>query len=281
MTDEQEPATIDTDLAAPRPVAEAIGTIAFNRTVNARYRHMAVSVPQPMLAARPGQFFQLLCPGHGSGTHVLRRPMSVYRLDRAEGRVEFLYKLVGTGTRALAQLRCGDPLNLFGPLGNGFRLPAGARHVVLLARGVGLATLTPLAESAIAQGARVTAVLSASEPAFVMSADYLRGCGADVVVVTDADGSAQADRVEALLRRLVRERGCDLIATCGSSRLLQLAQRLGSELGIAGQVAIEQRMACGIGVCFCCVRPMRVEGQTVMRRVCHDGPVFDVQEVMA
>jgi len=283
MTDRQESASTVTDPAPPRPrpLAAADGVVAFNEAVNAHYRHLALAVPPPMLAAQPGQFFQLLCPGQGSGTHVLRRPMSVYRVDPAQGRVEFLYKVVGIGTRGLARLAAGDRLNLFGPLGKGFRLPAGARHVMLLARGVGLATLAPLAQSALALGTRVTAVLSAASPSLVMSAASLRSAGADVVVVTDADGSAEAERVEALLRRLVHERGCDLIATCGSARLLRLVQRLGAELGIAAQVALEEHMACGIGMCYCCVRPLRVDGRTEMRRVCHDGPVFDVREVTA
>jgi dihydroorotate dehydrogenase electron transfer subunit len=257
--------------------------VIFNRPINDCYRHMAVMPPaevrSAMMAARPGQFFQLLCPGHGTGDHVLRRPMSLYGLDHAQGRVEFLYKVIGVGTHGLATLARGDQLDLFGPLGRGFRLAPEWRHIVLLGRGAGVATLVPLAVTAAAQRTRVTAVVSAADPAQLVSVGQLRSAGAGIVAVTDSDGSAAPERIETLLRRLVTIAGCSMIATCGSSRLLQLVQRLCGELGVAGQVAIEQQMACGIGSCFCCVRPFHVRGRVEVRRVCIDGPVFDVLEV--
>lgn len=255
--------------------------VVFHRAVNDRYRHLAVSAPRAALDAAPGQFFQLLCPGQGEGSHFLRRPMSVYRVDHDAQRIEFLYKVTGVGTRGLAGLQSGERLGIFGPLGRGFRLEPSCRHVVLLGRGVGLATLAPLAEAARSQGMRVTAVLSAVRAEYVMSVERLRDAGAHVVVVTDEDGSAEPGQVEARLRRLVETEGCDLIATCGSNRLLQLVRRLGRELGVAGQVALEQQMACGIGMCHCCVRLFRGANGIEPRRVCHDGPVFDVQETLS
>lgn len=266
--------------AGARSVAATKCEVVFNRQVNDRYRHLALAAPPGVLAARPGQFFQLLCPGQGEGNHVLRRPMSVYRVDRGGGRVEFLYKVLGKGTVGLAGLEPGGRLDIFGPLGRGFHLKPGWLHVVLIGRGVGLATLAPLAEAAVAQGIAVTAILSAARPELVMSLDYLREVGAEVVVVTDSDGSAAPERVEALLRTLVLRRGCDLFATCGSNRLLALVQRLGRELGVEGQVALEQQMACGIGMCYCCVRPFQVGEHVEVRRICLDGPVFDTREVI-
>lgn len=268
-------------VAAPKPLQSTASEVVFNRPVNGRYRHIAVAASDAHLAARPGQFFQLLCPGQGSGDHYLRRPMSVYRVDRAARRIEFLYKVTGTGTEGLAQLESGGRLEMFGPLGRGFHLDDSWKHVVLLARGVGLATLAPLAEAAVARGMAVSAILSAASADLVMSADYLRGVGADVTVVTDADGSAAPDRVEAHLRKLAAERGIGMIATCGSNRLLQLVQRLGRDLGIAGQVAMEEHMACGIGMCYCCVRPFKVGEKVEVRRVCIDGPVFDAGEALS
>lgn len=267
--------------AAERPVTAAACEVVVNRPVDDRYWHLAVKAPPAALAARPGQFFHLLCPGQGQGEHMLRRPMSLYGLDRGQGTVEFLYKVLGAGTQGLATLAPGDRLDVFGPLGQGFRLDADWRHIVLLGRGVGLATLAPLAAAAAALGMKVTAILSAAQPSRLLSVERLRAAGAEVVAVTDVDGEAAPERVEVRLRRLIAADGCDMIATCGSVRLMRLVQRLGSELGVAGQVAIEQQMACGIGTCFCCVRPFNVGGRVEIRRVCLDGPVFDVQEVPA
>lgn len=254
-------------------------SVIFHHSVNDRYRHLAVSVPHAALNAAPGQFFQLLCPGQGEGAHFLRRPMSVYRIDREAQRLEFLYKVTGVGTRGLARLRPDERIDIFGPLGCGFRLQPSWQNIVLLGRGVGLATLAPLAELAKAQGTQVTAVLSFACAEHAMSVERLRDAGAQVIVVTDEDGSAEPARVEATLRELIERNGCDLVATCGSNRLLQLVGRLGRELGVAGQVALEQQMACGIGMCHCCVRLFRGANGIEPRRVCHDGPVFDVCEL--
>lgn len=262
-------------------IQSALCEVVFNRPVNDRYRHLAVVAPPAALAAAPGQFFQLLCPGNGEGSHFLRRPMSVYRIVPDACRIEFLYKIVGTGTKGLARLSEGDRLDVFGPLGRGFRLAPSLQHVVLLGRGVGQATLAPLAEAAAKRGVRVTALLSAARRAHVMSVEHLRSVGAHVQVVTDEDGSADPASVEERLRVLVERDGCDLIATCGSDRLLQLVRRLVVELSIEGQVALEQQMACGIGMCHCCVRLFQGSEGPEARRVCHDGPVFDVRETLS
>jgi dihydroorotate dehydrogenase electron transfer subunit len=267
--------------AAPRSLRELDCEVISNRAIADSYWHLSVSLPSPAPTVMPGQFFQLLCPGQGRGSHLLRRPMSVYRIDGNHGRVEFLYKVVGTGTRALTSLAVGGGINLFGPLGRGFWLEPDWRHVVLLGRGAGLATLAPLAEAALARGIAVTAVLSTARSELAVSVEHLRAAGTEVVIVNDADGSAALERVEPMLRRLTAEHGSNLIATCGSERLLRLVQRLGHELGIAGQVAMEQPMACGIGMCFTCVRPFSVDGKRIMRRICLEGPVFDVQESLA
>lgn len=261
------------------PVVEASASVIANEWVNDRYKHLVLSLPAHVPTAQPGQFFHLLCPGQGEGSHVLRRPMSIYAA--APQRVEFLYKVLGVGTRGLAALAPQDALNMVGPLGRGFRLETGWRHVVLAARGVGLATLAPLADAAGERGIAITALLSAIHPRYLMSVDRLRAAGADVVTVTDADGTSAMPQVEALLRDLIEKRGCDCFATCGSQRLLSLLQRLGRELAITGQVALEQNMACGMGACFCCVRPFRVGDSIEVRRVCHEGPVFDLQETLA
>src|SRR5665213_3632672 len=199
------------------PVAERAVPVVSNRAVNPEYMHLVVAAEPPATNARPGQFFHLLCPVSIAGAPFLRRPMSVYAADPERGQVEFLYKLTGAGTRGLGALKPGDRLDMVGPLGKGFTLEPGWRHIVVLGRGVGLA----------------------------------------------AAGKA------------------DAFFTCGSNRLMLLTQRLGRELRIPGQVALEQQMACGLGMCFCCVREFRAGSEVEHRRVCWDGPVFDLQEPLS
>ncbi|MGQ0656301.1 MAG: dihydroorotate dehydrogenase electron transfer subunit [Betaproteobacteria bacterium] len=244
--------------------------------VNARYKYLRLRAPAP-LARRTaaGQFFQLACPVVGDEKPFLRRPMSVYGIGPEDERIEFLYHVKGTGTRALDSLRPGEALAVIGPLGKGFSFSAKWRRVLLVARGVGLATMAPLVPLAARAGVAITAVLSARSPADLMRAEFLRGAEADVHSVFDTDGSSAVARVEPLIARLVAEQRPDMVYTCGSNRLLELLQRL----GVQGEVALEQQMACAMGVCLSCVRLFNEGHDKVFRRVCCEGPVFPLGSV--
>lgn len=250
-----------------------------NGAVNADYRLMHLEAPAALLeACRPGQFFHLLCPATGRDGPVLRRPMSIY--GASEGTLRFLYKVAGKGTATLAGLAPGERLSVVGPLGQGFHLDPDWRHILLLARGVGLATLAPLARAARENGIAVTALCSARAPEFLMSQDLFRAEGAQVVTLLDSDGTADVAQVEPLVAAHLAA-GVDAVFTCGSARLLRLLQRQCAAHGVPGQVALEQQMACGIGMCQCCVRPFRRGEAMLSLRVCRDGPVFDLMEAVA
>lgn len=271
-------------IGAPAPfrprVAEEHVTVISNALLNGEYRHLAVACSALAATAAPGQFYQLLCPPPPGETPFLRRPMSVYGADPAGRTVEFLYKVTGAGTRGLATLAPGDQMQVLGPLGHGYRIDPIWKNIVAVGRGAGLATLGPLARAAREAGIGVTAILSARRPDLVVSDELFRTHGATVLTVTDTQGNSGPSHVERLLRGLIAERRCDAFFTCGSSRLLRVQQTLAREFGIPGQVAMEQQMACGLGMCFCCVRDFNCGGEIVHKRVCWDGPVFDIMEAL-
>jgi dihydroorotate dehydrogenase electron transfer subunit len=260
---------------------EQSAEVRSNALINTEYRHLVLRATPPATDAAPGQFFQLLCPAPPGEAPFLRRPMSIYGADPATGEIAFLYKVTGAGTLGLATLRLGDRLDVLGPLGRGFTLDPVWRSIVAVGRGAGLATLGPLAAAAQAAGVAVTAVLSARRPDLVVSDALFRGCGASVIAVTDAEGTSGPMHVERLLRRLIAEGRCYAFFTCGSARLLRVQQHLAREFALPGQAAMEQQMACGLGMCFCCVRAFNVGGEVVHKRVCWDGPVFDLMEALA
>ncbi|BCH21015.1 dihydroorotate dehydrogenase electron transfer subunit [Mesorhizobium sp. L-8-3] len=260
--------------------ASEIATVVANQAIAGDYRHLALSCGPLAAGAQPGQFFQLLCPQPPGEKPFLRRPMSIYATTTAPCRIEFLYKIAGAGTRGLETLDVGDSIDVFGPLGVGFTLDPQWRHIVVVGRGAGLATLAPLARAAADVGIHVTAVLSARRPDLLVSVDLFHNYGADVIGVTDMEATSGPANVEKILRGLISRQACDAFFTCGSSRLMRVQQRLAAEFGIPGQVALEQQMACGIGLCYCCVRDFNVEGEILSRRVCWDGPVFDLAEAM-
>ncbi len=262
-----------------RPIEESLARVIAQRWVNDEYCHLVVEPTARALEVQPGQFFNLLCPSPDEGELWLRRPQSIYRIDKPNGRLEFLYKVVGRGTRGLSTLKAGQDLNMVGPLGVGFKVDPAWKHVVVLGRGVGLATLGPISQMARANGIGVTAILSARTPDLAMGADLFSQAG-EVIKVVDADGSSSVDNVRSILERLIAAGRADAFFTCGSNRLLAVMKDLGARHGIPGQAAMEQVMACGLGPCYICVRTFNVNGRQELKRVCVEGPVFDLQECL-
>jgi dihydroorotate dehydrogenase electron transfer subunit len=205
--------------------------------------------------------------------------MSVYGIGPDDDRIEFLYHVKGLGTRALERLRPGGTLPMFGPLGKGFGFSPRWKRVLMVARGVGLATMAPLVPLAARAGVGITALLSARAPADLMREQFLRGERAEAHAVFDSDGSSSLERVEALLEDLLEKQKPDMVYTCGSNRLLFLLQRILFERGMQGEVALEQQMACAMGACLSCVRLFDEGGEKVFRRVCCEGPVFPIATV--
>ena len=244
--------------------------------VNPRYKYLRLSCPAALArSTAAGQFFQLACPVTESEAPFLRRPMSVYGIGPEEDRIEFLYHVKGLGTRALERLCAGDAMTMIGPLGVGFSFSPDWKRVLLVARGVGLATMAPLVPLAARAGAAITAVLSARSPADLMTQEFLRGVPATVHAVFDSDGSSAVERVEPLLKKILGEERPNMVYTCGSNRLLALLQKLETK----GEVALEQQMACAMGVCLSCVRLFNEGDDKVFRRVCCEGPVFQLGAV--
>lgn len=257
-------------------VAAHACSVVEHRWVNARYKYLRLACPAPLgRTTVAGQFFQLACPVSEHEAPFLRRPMSIYGIGPEEDRIEFLYHVKGLGTRTLERLHEGDTLTMVGPLGRGFTFSPQWKRVLLVARGVGLATMAPLVPLADRAGVEITALLSARTPGDLMQQEFLRGATARVHAVFDSDGTSAVPQVRKTLEKVLREGRPDMIYTCGSNRLLQLLQ----DLGVEGEVALEQQMACAMGVCLSCVRLFNEAGEKVFRRVCCEGPVFSLGAV--
>ena len=257
-----------------------------HRAVNARYRYLRLQADAPLaLTTQPGQFYQLKCPVTEHDAPFLLRPMSVYGTGPEPDTVEFLYNVTGVGTRALATLAQGASLDIVGPLGNTFTLDPRWQRVMFVARGVGLATMAPLVQRAAKAGLKLTVVMSARSAADLMRDEFLRSpeahALADVHCVFDSDGSSAVEALTPRVRALLDAAPHDAVYTCGSHRLLMLLQRvLQAHPHITAEVAMEQRMACGMGVCLSCVRLFDCHGDKQFLRVCREGPVFPIRDVV-
>lgn len=249
-----------------------------NRQVSNRYWHMEVDRSQISEDIQPGQFFHIRCSDHLYP--FLRRPFSIYQIH--DHSIEFLYLVKGMGTKAMTTIKEGDQIDIVGPLGNGFVIPNSVQTILLIARGVGVATLAAIAQEAFGKNIHVVAVLSARTRDDLLASEYLEGYGATVYRVTEEEGTSDVENVKRLIEdEILTEHKIDSIYTCGSKRLSKLSQRIADQYNIFGEIALEEHMGCAMGACFACVCDIREEeGRTKSVRVCIEGPVFPLRKVV-
>ncbi|WP_434731335.1 FAD-binding oxidoreductase [Thermogladius sp. KZ2Tp1] len=213
----------------------------------------------------PGQFVMVKVDGREV---LLRRPFTVYDYDEERGVLEILYKVTGRGTRAMAELRESDVVSVLGPLGRGFPLDCPGK-ALLLARGVGLASLTYLGKKLREAGCSVVTVGSfrGRGEDLATGNKLVEGFSSRVYVLYDEEGTSSLENV----RRVLFEENPSAVYTCGSKRLIRLLK----QTPFKAYASVEERMGCGLGACLSCV-VRTVHGYKL---ACRDGPVFDVREL--
>lgn len=252
------------------------GEVLSIRKVGA-YNAMTVVAPGMAELTKPGHFVAVQVGGPESSM-LLRRAFAIYDVKERGvygGTVEFVFAVHGKGTAWLAGRRPQDKLDLVGPLGQPFRLPRDPVNVTLVGGGYGSAPLLPLANALRDRGCRVDFVLGAA------SADRLFGqldakrMATSIEVTTDDGSMGRRGRVSDVLPLVLDRSGCDLVYACGPMAMLKAVTEIAGERDIPTQVAVEESMACGIGVCMTCVLPVvGDDGLTRMVRSCVEGPVF-------
>ncbi|WP_226037841.1 dihydroorotate dehydrogenase electron transfer subunit [Aquibacillus saliphilus] len=251
--------------------------VLLNQQVSNRYWHMIVNTSMLDQSVEPGQFFQIRCAD--KYTPFLRRPLSVYRIN--EHTTEFLYLVKGKGTTEMTTIEQGDTIDLMGPLGNGFQIDSSMKTILLVARGVGVATLAAVAQAAYNKQIHCVAILSARTKEDLLAAEFLEGFGADVYKVTEEDGTSDVTNVQSIItNEIFGKYKIDCIYTCGSRRLSKLAQEMSTNYDIPGQIALEEHMGCAMGACFACVCDVMDGDVTKSVRVCIEGPVFPLRKVV-
>lgn len=254
--------------------------VVANEPLGCCYFRMVMIAPILSNALAPGQFLQLRCTNNGFDP-LLRRPFSPAGVDRTQGEIELLYRVVGRGTYWLSLRRPGDTLNVVGPLGEQFCLGPGFTRIALVGRGVGIAPLLFLAKEASSLGINVSSFLSVrpEEQEFAEAVcDALRAHGSKPCVSNDPDELV----TDYLREMLVCGERIDAIYVCGSRRLLREVKEISQQYDVPAQVSLETRMGCGMGVCNGCVVKVRNGSDEGWRysRVCIEGPVFFVQEIL-
>src|SRR5262245_12257758 len=238
------------------------------------YFLLALRAPGMAERTRPGQFAALAVGGPRSSM-LLRRAFSIHRVDADGDTVEIVFAVHGKGTAWLAELRPGDQVDVAAPLGRPFERPDQPVASVLVGGGYGSAPMFGLAERLREHGCAVHLVLgAASEPRLFGVAESERV--ADSLTVTTEDGSVGVrGLVTDVLPDLIRRTRAGAVYACGPMAMLRAVAALAGRHELASQCAVEESMACGVGVCMTCVLPVvGDDGRTRMTRSCVDGPVF-------
>ena len=259
--------------------------IESNRCLYGRLHLLTLEAPDLAQLLAPGQFVHMKMPDMPD--HVLRRPFSVYAWDCDEAAIDILYQVVGAGTEHLTTLEPGMDVELIGPIGNTWHSTQGKRlpeRALLVGGGVGSAPLFEWCHMLLEAGSEVDVVLGAqTSEALVVRDRYKELLGREPFCSTD-DGSYgfagfATGLVEERLYAGSSESGkpYDYVAVCGPGPLMRIVSGIVIERGIACEVSLERRMACGIGACLSCVCDTKSQGR---KRVCVDGPIFDAREVV-
>ncbi|MDQ7790809.1 MAG: dihydroorotate dehydrogenase electron transfer subunit [Desulforudis sp.] len=239
---------------------------------------LAFRAPEIAESAQPGQFVHLRCSR--TFDPLLRRPLGIQGIDRRDGLVKVLYQVVGKGTGLLSGFEPGSRVNVLGPLGCGFTLPAGARRVALIAGGLGIAPLCFLYETLAEQRIEAVVFHGVRSAGQALAPDLLPPVADRVLMAADDGSLGYHGSVVKLFETYAGQEPFDFFFAAGPSPMLRALSIVAKEYHLPGEVSLEERMGCGIGACLCCNCRTRGEDGWRYSRVCADGPVFPVEEVV-
>jgi dihydroorotate dehydrogenase electron transfer subunit len=252
------------------------GEVLSTRRVGA-YHSMTVVAPGIAETAKPGQFVAVAVGGPDTSM-LLRRAFSIYDVSERGvfgGTVEFVFSVAGRGTAWLADRKTHDPLDLVGPLGKPFALPRDPARCLLVGGGYGTAPLFSLGRALAARGCRVDFAIGAATDDRLFGALEAKRMATSLALTTDDGSTGEKGLVTDVIPDLITRNHIEVIYACGPMAMLHAVHAIAVEFAIPCQVAVEESMACGVGVCMTCVLPViGDDGSSRMVRACVDGPVF-------
>lgn len=226
---------------------------------------------KPLPEMLPGQFVEVRVDN--SPSTFLRRPISINNVDYDRNELWLLVAAVGDGTRQLQKLQKGDHLNCMLPLGNSFTIPTDStQKVLLVGGGVGVAPLLYFGKRIKAMGGEPTFLLGARSAKDVLERELFEQVGR--VLITTEDGS-EGEKGFVTNHSVLAQEHFDRISTCGPKPMMMAVARYAFKNDIECEVSLENKMACGVGACLCCVEKT-VEGN---KCVCKEGPVMNIKKL--
>lgn len=220
-------------------------------------------------AAKAGQFISVYC---NDGSRLLPRPISICEINKEEGTLRLVYRIVGQGTQEFSKMSVGSTIEIMGPLGNGFTIEG--TKAILIGGGIGIPPMLELAKELTCEK---QIVLGYRDELFLN--EEFQPYGRVYISTEDGSRGTKGNVIDAIRENQLE---ADIIFACGPTPMLRGVKAYAQEKGIQAQISMEERMACGIGACLACVCKSKEEDYHTHvhnKRVCKDGPVFYAEEV--
>lgn len=240
--------------------------------INEKYVLIVLTDNEPLPEMLPGQFVEVKV--EDSPNTFLRRPISINNVDKDANELHLLVAVVGDGTRHMSNLCEGDKLNVMLPLGNGFTMPTSSeKKHLLVGGGVGVAPLLYLGRKIKEMGGEPTFLLGARSAKDLLMLDAFKAVGR--VFITTEDGS-EGEKGFVTNHSVLQKEQFDLISTCGPKPMMVAVARYAEKAETECEVSLENKMACGLGACLCCVEKTNDKGNIC---ICTEGPVINAKRL--
>lgn len=243
-----------------------------NKSIAGHNYLMKVRGDKTVKSAKAGQFYMLQCK---NGVYFLRRPISLHYVDKEKNELEFYYEIKGGGTKDLASMKPGELINIQGPLGRGFTTDMAGKELLVVGGGMGMAPMKLLIEE-LAKNNRVTFIAGGrnKEAMEIMSNFCLDGI--ETHVTTDDGSVGTHGNVIVKMEELMANKKFDMVFTCGPQKMMEAVAKTSKKFNTECEISLEARMACGVKACVGC----SIKTKYGMKKVCHDGPVFDSEVIV-
>ena len=262
---------------ATGPLRAACEVLAYRRI--GAYHSLTFVAPDMAERASPGQFVSVAVEGNAT---LVRRPFSIYAVSRHgpwAGTIEIVFDVVGEGTRWMSTLVKHDVVDLVGPLGRAFPMPQQQVGCLLVGGGYGAAPLLYLAQRLQQANLRVDMIMGAGSQDRLFNAIEAKRLATSALFTTEDGSFGTQGRVTDVMERALDSGAVGVVYACGPMAMLRAVSEVAKRHRLPVQVAVEEAMACGVGVCMTCVVPYKREGQVVNVRSCVEGPVLNGRRI--
>jgi len=257
--------------------SQILATVVSNKRVG-QYHQLIINIGDLATVCKPGNFVAINVGGENSRM-ILRRAFAISRVSSSStfgGTMELIVAPHGQGSKWLCARNEGSVIDVIVPLGTAFGIPTEPVQVLLVGGGYGSAPLFGLAEVLNARGCRVDMLLGASTASKIYAPMEGKRSVNSLRIFTEDGSMGQSGRVTDPIRDLINDMNIAVIYSCGPMAMLSAIDAITRGTDVVHQCAVEESMACGVGICMTCVLPVSdTEGNITMQRSCIDGPVMD------